>query len=52
MANEKLLQKFIDDVVRWKLKQQIEEEKKAKKKGGRKDEKKAKALGSKSINNN
>lgn len=42
MANEKLLQKFIDDVVRWKLEQQIKEEKK----GGRKDEKKAKAVGS------
>lgn len=41
MANEKLLQKFIDDVVRWKLKQQIEEEKKAKRKEVKKDEKKA-----------
>ena len=30
MANEKLLQKFIDDVIRWNLKQ-IEKEEKEKK---------------------
>lgn len=38
MANEKLLQKFIDDVIRWNLKQ-IEKEEKEKKKQEKEKEK-------------
>lgn len=38
MANEKLLQKFIDDVIRWNLKQ-IEKEEQEKKKQEKEKEK-------------
>lgn len=38
MANEKILQKFIDDVIRWNLKQIEKEEQEKKKQEKEKDE--------------